>query len=84
MRPSIRRTIETGMWLKALRSSGGDSKFCGPRPPPSRRSSSSSTGVITSSGPQIRDRAISTLVPAVLRVFMKTKPCSWETITCQH
>ena len=74
------------MWLNALRSRfGGDSKCCGPRPPLARRSTSSSsvTGVITSSAPQTRDSAISTLVPAVLRVFMKTKPCSWETITGQ-
>ena len=70
------------MWLNALRPAAA-TRSAAARPPARRRSRSSSsvTGVITSSGPQTRDRAISTLVPAVLRVLRKTKRCSWETIT---
>jgi hypothetical protein len=72
------------MWLNALWPRGGAVKFCGGRPPEEERRSSSMIGVITSVGPQTRESAISTEVPAVLRVFMKTKPCSWETITVER
>ncbi len=71
------------MWLYALRASGGDSKFCGGRPPAAWRSASSSglISVMMSSGPHTFDSAISTLVPAVLRVLRKMKRCWWDAIT---
>ena len=71
------------MWLYALRGSGGDSKFCGARPPAAVRSSSSSglIWVMTSSGPHTFDNAISTLVPAVLRVLRKMKRWACDAIT---
>ena len=37
--------------------------------------------MITSSGPQTLDNAISTLVPAVLRVLRKMKRWAWDAIT---
>ena len=82
-RPTRSRVALAPMWLYALRGCGGDSKFCGARPPAAARSASSSglISVMMSSGPHTFDSAISTLVPAVLRVLRKMKRCWWDAIT---